>query len=52
LAAAGAVGQRLAAIQRIRAEVAKAYLFLATDERLPLPEVERQFFLDMGRRMV
>lgn len=52
LAGTGAVGRRLAAIDRIRTEVDKAYLFLATDDRLPLPEAERQFFLDLAQRKV
>jgi len=48
LAATGAVGRRLARLARIRAEVAKAYLFLATDQTLPLPPDQRQFFLEMA----
>jgi hypothetical protein len=48
-AAAGAPGERLARLPAVRAEVAKAYAMLATDERLPLAEGERRFFLEMAR---
>lgn len=52
LMAAQAPGKRLADLARIRAEVAKAYLFLATDEELPLPTEQRQFFLDLARAAI
>ncbi|EHJ48561.1 hypothetical protein DFW101_2557 [Solidesulfovibrio carbinoliphilus subsp. oakridgensis] len=48
-AAAGAPGERLARLPAVRAAVAKAYAMLATDERLPLAEGERRFFLGMAR---
>ena len=47
LAAQGAPKTRLARRERVRAEVQKAYAVLATDEALPLPASERQFFLHM-----
>jgi hypothetical protein len=49
LAAAGAPQQRLARLASVRAEVQKAYAILATDEQLPLPSEQRQFFLNMSR---
>lgn len=51
LAASGAPGRRLSRLAQARQEVGKAYAFLATDQRLPLREPERQFFLDMSRSM-
>jgi len=49
LAAQGAPKTRLARRERVRAEVQKAYAVLATDEALPLPASERQFFLHMAQ---
>ena len=50
LAAEGAPGRRRAALAGVRAEVRKAYAFLATDASLALASGERQFFLDMAGR--
>lgn len=50
LAAEGAPAKRQTAKDRVRAEVHKAYAFLATDASLALSVGERQFFLDMARR--
>lgn len=43
-----AVGNRLARLESIRREVAKAYTFLATDTQLPLSVAERRFYLAMA----
>jgi spore maturation protein CgeB len=48
--AANLPGKRLANLARIRAEMAKAFAFLATDDSLGLVENERRFFLDMAKR--
>lgn len=48
-ATAGAPKERLVRLPAVRREVAKAYAMLATDERLPLTEGERRFFLEMAR---
>lgn len=49
LAQTGAPAKRMAAIQTVHPEMRKAFAMLATDEGLPLPVGERQFFLDMSR---
>jgi len=51
LADAGAVRRRLARLARVRASVGQAYLFLATDQALPLPPDQRQFFLEQANTL-
>lgn len=51
LAAAGAVRRRLDRLAHVRAAVGRAYLFLATDEALPLPREQREFFLEQANAL-
>lgn len=46
--AQAAPADRLARLSAVRQEVAKAYAFLATDDTLPLPASQRQFYLDLA----
>lgn len=49
LAASGAPARRVATLSKVRDEIRKAYVFLATDDSLRLPTEQRQFFLEMAR---
>jgi hypothetical protein len=49
LLSSGAPKGRLEQQDKVRDEVKKAYAFLATDDRLPICDPDRQFFLTMSR---